>query len=58
MPKLDKEKDGRGYIETEVRPKSPFEFLQIFVPQAALFLVINVAMKTLSVARKVAGSSA
>lgn len=36
---------GAGWIETEVRPSNPLEFLQIFVPPAALLLVINVIVK-------------
>ena len=30
-----------GYIETEIRAKTPFEFLQIYVPMAALYLIIR-----------------
>ena len=36
---------GAGHIETEVRPSSPFEVLQIFVPAAAFALVVNVVVK-------------
>jgi lysocardiolipin and lysophospholipid acyltransferase len=36
---------GAGYIETEVKPSNPFEFLQIFAPVAAFALVINVLLK-------------
>ncbi|KAB2568599.1 putative 1-acyl-sn-glycerol-3-phosphate acyltransferase 2 protein [Lasiodiplodia theobromae] len=60
MPMLDKSKtlaEGRGYIETEVRPKSPFEFLQIFIPGAALVLVGNVVAKTLKLVKSVASGA-
>lgn len=36
-----------GYIETEVKTANPLEFMQIFVPSAALALVINVIVKFL-----------
>ena len=36
---------GGVYIETEVRPSSPIEFLQIFVPWAAVFLLIHLVRK-------------
>lgn len=36
---------GAGIIETDVRPSTPFEFLQVLIPVAALALVINVIMK-------------
>ncbi|KAF2654235.1 acyltransferase-domain-containing protein [Lophiostoma macrostomum CBS 122681] len=36
---------GAGWIETEVRSSNPLEFLQIFLPPAALALVINVVVK-------------
>ncbi|KAK3202389.1 hypothetical protein GRF29_161g1026955 [Pseudopithomyces chartarum] len=36
---------GAGWIETEVRPKNPFEVVQILIPVAALALVINVLLK-------------
>lgn len=36
---------GAGYIETEVRPSHPLEFLQILVPPFAVALVINVVVK-------------
>lgn len=38
-------KVGAGYIETEVKPVHPLEFLQMFVPVAAILLVINVCYK-------------
>ncbi|KAJ9642984.1 hypothetical protein H2199_004506 [Coniosporium tulheliwenetii] len=38
-------KVGAGYIETEVKPVHPLEFLQMFVPVAAVLLVINVCYK-------------
>jgi len=34
-----------GYIETEVKPASHLELLQIFVPFAAMLLILNVAFK-------------
>jgi lysocardiolipin and lysophospholipid acyltransferase len=36
---------GAGWIETEVRPQNPLEFIQIFVPPAALALVVNIIVK-------------
>lgn len=37
---------GEGeYIETEVKPKNPFEFLQMFLPWVALALVVNVVLQ-------------
>ena len=36
---------GAGWIETEVRPKNPFEVVQLLIPMAALALVINVILK-------------
>jgi lysocardiolipin and lysophospholipid acyltransferase len=36
---------GAGWIESVVRPKKWYEWLQILVPTAALLLVINVFMK-------------
>lgn len=36
---------GAGWIETDVRPSTPLEFLQIFIPPAAFALVINVVLK-------------
>jgi len=44
---------GAGYIETDVRPENPLEFLQIFIPSAALGLVINVILKFLNMVLKV-----
>lgn len=41
----ERELKGAGYIETEVRPKTPLEFLEILIPPAALALVINVIVK-------------
>jgi lysocardiolipin and lysophospholipid acyltransferase len=43
-----KQLKGAGYIETSVRPNNPLEFLQIFVPVAALALVVNVCVKFLN----------
>jgi lysocardiolipin and lysophospholipid acyltransferase len=36
---------GAGYIETEVRTKSLFEFLQVLFPLMGLGLVVNVLVK-------------
>lgn len=36
---------GAGHIETEVKPGSPIEFFQIFLPVMAMGLVINVVVK-------------
>jgi lysocardiolipin and lysophospholipid acyltransferase len=36
---------GAGHIETEVKPASPIEFFQIFLPVMAMGLVINVVVK-------------
>ncbi len=36
---------GAGWIETEVRPTSKFEFLTIFIPLATVALVVNVFLK-------------
>ncbi|KAF2811076.1 acyltransferase-domain-containing protein [Mytilinidion resinicola] len=44
-PDGTKEVKGAGHIETEVRTANPLEFLQIFLPGAALLLVINVLGK-------------
>lgn len=57
---LDKDKtvaEGRGYIETEVRPKNPIEFLQIFVPGAAVLLLLNVVTKTWRLAKAFSGGA-
>jgi hypothetical protein len=43
---------GAGWIETEVRPKIWYEWLQIFVPAAALALVINVVWKMVEIVGK------
>ncbi|KAK7532707.1 acyltransferase-domain-containing protein [Phyllosticta citricarpa] len=58
MPKLDKseERKNRGYIETEVRPGNPVEFLQIFVPGAAAVLVVNVAVKMIRLVARIVGA--
>ncbi|KAF2819098.1 acyltransferase-domain-containing protein [Ophiobolus disseminans] len=47
-----KEIKGAGWIETEVRPVKPLEWLQIFVPAAALALVVNVFVKMLDIVLK------
>lgn len=57
---LNKDKtiaDGKGYIETEVRPKTPIEFLQIFVPGAAALLLWNVVSKTWRLAKTFTGGA-
>jgi lysocardiolipin and lysophospholipid acyltransferase len=36
---------GAGWIETEVRPVKWGEWIQVFIPSAALALVINVLIK-------------
>ncbi|KAJ4366867.1 hypothetical protein N0V83_007395 [Neocucurbitaria cava] len=36
---------GAGWIETEVRPVKWFEWTQVFVPAAAMALVVNVVLK-------------
>jgi len=33
--------EGEGYIETEIRVKHPFEFLRMYVPMTALYLIIR-----------------
>jgi lysocardiolipin and lysophospholipid acyltransferase len=33
---------GAGWIETEVRPKFWWEFLMVFVPLGAVFMVLRV----------------
>lgn len=43
---------GAGHIETDVRPSNPLEFLQIFIPPAALMLVINVIVKMVNMVLK------
>lgn len=44
---------GAGWVETDVRPSNPLEFVQIFVPPAALYLVINVIVKFVNMVLKV-----
>ncbi|KAG9196091.1 hypothetical protein G6011_01212 [Alternaria panax] len=44
---------GAGWIETDVRPKLWYEWLQIFVPTAALALVVNVIIKIANIVMKV-----
>lgn len=46
---------GAGWIETDVRPVNWYEWLQIFVPPAALALIVNVFVKTYKMVMKVAG---
>jgi lysocardiolipin and lysophospholipid acyltransferase len=44
---------GAGWIETEVRPVKWGEWIQVFIPTAALGLVLNVVMKLLNIVLKV-----
>ncbi|EMD92575.1 hypothetical protein COCC4DRAFT_58130 [Bipolaris maydis ATCC 48331] len=46
---------GAGWIETDVRPVKWYEWLQIFVPTAALGLIVNVFVKIFNIVMKVAG---
>ena len=39
---------GAGWIETEVRPVRWWEWVQIFIPGAALGLVVNVIVKMIN----------
>lgn len=39
---------GTGWIETEVRPVKWAEWVQVFIPSAALALVINVLVKMIN----------
>jgi lysocardiolipin and lysophospholipid acyltransferase len=43
---------GTGWIETEVRPKIWYEWLQILIPAAALALVVNVVSKMVGIVGK------
>lgn len=36
---------NQRWIETELKPESPFEFLQIFVPSLALGLVVHLILR-------------
>lgn len=40
-----REVKGAGWIETEVRPAKWYEFVQVFVPIAAVALLVNVGLK-------------
>lgn len=40
---------GAGWIETEVRPVKWAEWVQVFIPTAALGLVINVLVKMITI---------
>jgi lysocardiolipin and lysophospholipid acyltransferase len=42
-------------IETEVRPSNPLELLLIYLPLAALLLVINVVLKFIRMVRTTVG---
>jgi lysocardiolipin and lysophospholipid acyltransferase len=44
---------GAGWIETGVRPVKSLEWVQIFVPTAALALVINVLVKMVGIVLRV-----
>jgi lysocardiolipin and lysophospholipid acyltransferase len=44
---------GAGWIETEVRPVKWGEWIQVFIPSAALGLVLNVVLKLLDIVLKV-----
>lgn len=44
---------GAGWIETDVKPTNPLEFLQIFAPVAAFALVVNVVSKFAAIVLKV-----
>jgi lysocardiolipin and lysophospholipid acyltransferase len=44
---------GAGWIETEVRPVKWGEWVQVFIPTAALGLVINVLVKMLDMVLKI-----
>jgi hypothetical protein len=46
---------GAGWIETEVRPAQWGEWIQVFIPTAALVLVVNVVLKMLDIVLKVLG---
>jgi hypothetical protein len=37
--------EGKGYIETEIKAKTPLEFLRIYVPTTALYLIIRLIGK-------------
>ncbi|KAH7087383.1 acyltransferase-domain-containing protein [Paraphoma chrysanthemicola] len=44
---------GAGWIETEVRPVKWGEWVQVFIPTAAMVLVVNVVLKMLNIVLKV-----
>lgn len=44
---------GAGWIETEVKPTNPLEFLQIFAPVAAFALIVNVLLKFVAIVLRV-----
>jgi lysocardiolipin and lysophospholipid acyltransferase len=51
---VDKDgKKGAGWIETEVRPVKWAEWVQVFIPTAALGLVINVLVKMVNIVLRV-----
>jgi lysocardiolipin and lysophospholipid acyltransferase len=45
---------GAGWIETEVRPEKWYEWVQVFVPVAAVGLLINVLLKIVHMALSIA----
>ncbi|KAF9694916.1 hypothetical protein EKO04_007196 [Ascochyta lentis] len=45
---------GAGWIETEVRPAKQYEWMLVFVPIAAVGLLLNVVLKVLSMVLRVA----
>jgi len=47
---FDKGGTNTGYIETEVRPKSPFELLQMFVPIMTAYLIWRILGKLVQIA--------
>lgn len=48
-----KEVKGAGWVETGVRPVKSLEWVQIFVPTAALALVVNVLVKMVGIMLRV-----
>lgn len=53
VDELGKEVKGAGWIETEVRPRRWTEWVMVFVPVAALGLVINVVVKMVGMVLRV-----
>lgn len=50
------DKKSNVYIETRVKPQSPFEFLQIYAVNVALVLVLNVISKFWAILKSVVGA--